>query len=561
MKIRQKAIIGLNLFVIIVCICVGILSYRNANQGFDVALRAKASRDLQQCHEIINLKYTGAWSVKDGVLYKGDVKINDNNELVDLLSTLSGNNVTLFAGDTRIATTFKDAGGKRPTGTKASEAVIAQVLKEGKNFSGMAEVLGSRYLCGYIPLKGDGGKVVGMMFMGIPLEQIEGIQNEFIKINAIASIVLLLIAGGLSWWLVGKLIKPLEYVAKALHLVADGDLRGKDIAIDTEDEIGDIAHCTNEVQHKLRALMINVSESAGLVTESSSTLASNAAETSKSVQTVAESVVSMAEGAGEQADELDEVARQTNNMGSQMTELSEASQEMQAAADGSREGAASGRVAITHAVTSMDELSKEIQSVAGIVGSLGERSQEIGQIVDTISSIAAQTNLLALNAAIEAARAGEAGRGFAVVAEEVRKLAEQSGEAAGDIASLIGAIQKDTEDAVQAMQKGTSSVEKNTTLVNEAGQAFTGIEEKVNILCRNIEQAIKDIENVHSSSQIVVGAVSKIREVSVQTSREAQNVSASTEEQASMMHEMSESSHRLMEMAQKLQSHMAQFKM
>jgi methyl-accepting chemotaxis protein len=208
----------------------------------------------------------------------------------------------------------------------------------------------------------------------------------------------------------------------------------------------------------------------------------------------------------------------------------------------------------------MGELADEIQNVSRVVQSLGERSTEIGQIIDTISNIAAQTNLLALNAAIEAARAGEAGRGFAVVAEEVRKLAEQSGEAAGNIAALISAIQKDTDEAVQAMAKGNASVEKNTTLVNEAGQAFTTIEEMVNVLYMNIEHAIKDIDNVNASSRTVVDSVNRIREVSIKTSHEAQSVSASTEEQSSIMHEMSEASRALTEMSQDLQKHIAQFK-
>ena len=560
MKVRQKAIIGFNVFLLLVSILIGILSYQNASDGFEVALEAKASRDLKQCMEVVDLKYQGEWSVKDGALYKDGTKMNDNNDLVDHLGQLSGNNVTLFAGDTRVATTFKDGSGKRPTGTKASEAVIQQVIKEGKNFTGMAEVLGNRYLCSYAPLKNSSGQVVGMMFMGIPMEQIEGIQNHFIKINVIAAVILQIIAGALSWMFIGKMIKPLEFVAGALKKVADGDLRGKDIPIDTDDEIGDIAKGTNELQRKVRALMKNVSQSAQQVTESSNTLALNAAETSKSVQVVAESVVKMAEGAGEQADELDEVARQTDNMGEQMTELSNASQEMQSAADGSREGAANGRKAIDNAVTSMGELAEEIQNVSRVVQSLGERSTEIGQIIDTISNIAAQTNLLALNAAIEAARAGEAGRGFAVVAEEVRKLAEQSGEAAGNIANLISAIQHDTDEAVQAMAKGNASVEKNTTLVNEAGQAFTTIEEMVNVLYLNIEHAIKDIDNVNASSQTVVDAVKRIREVSIATSHEAQSVSASTEEQSSIMHEMSEASMALKAMSQDLQKHMAQFK-
>lgn len=145
---------------------------------------------------------------------------------------------------------------------------------------------------------------------------------------------------------------------------------------------------------------------------------------------------------------------------------------------------------------------------------MGERSKEIGQIVDTISGIAGQTNLLALNAAIEAARAGEQGRGFAVVAEEVRKLAEQSQEAAKKIAELIGEIQGDTDKAVIAMNEGTREVKTGAEVVNVAGAAFREIAEMVTQVSGQVKEISAALQQMASGSRQVASSVKKIDELS-----------------------------------------------
>ena len=560
MKLKQKAMLGFNAFLIIACVLVGFVAYRNANEGFAVALEMKADGDLTQLEEVVNLKDPGAWAIKDGALYKGNVKLDGNMELADYLGKLSGDNVTLFRGDTRVATTFKDASGKRPVGTKASQAVIDQVLTKGGNFIGEAEVLGNKYLCAYHPVKDTAGKVIGMLFVGIPTAEVETIQNAFIRNLIIATIILLVIAGALSWKLVDQIIRPLEKVTRVLVQAADGDFRFKDLSVNSSDEIGELRAVTNRLKAGLKKVVGQVASSAEQLAAASEELTASAAETSKSVQTVAESVVHIAEGAGDQSSEIDALMVETDGMSSQMQKLYEASQGMKRAAENSQRGASEGRALVEEAVLSMKAMSDQMAEASAVVGTLGDRSKEIGQIVETISNIADQTNLLALNAAIEAARAGEAGRGFSVVAEEVRKLAEQSGDAAKSISSLIGGIQGDTGAAVTAMQRQTESVEQSSAVVNRAGEAFANIESLVNELYGHIEKALASITQATESSHQVKGSIQKIQKVAGNTVSETQMVSASTEEQSSMMHEISNASNSVSGMAQDLQGEVAHFK-
>jgi methyl-accepting chemotaxis protein len=192
---------------------------------------------------------------------------------------------------------------------------------------------------------------------------------------------------------------------------------------------------------------------------------------------------------------------------------------------------------------------------------LSKRSDEIGEIVKTISAISDQTNLLALNAAIEAARAGENGRGFAVVADEVRKLAEQSSVSAKNITELITSIQDETAAAVETINHGTEGVNEGVESVRSTGDAFKNIDEQVEKLAMNVLQSMMNIEDVNTGTDEVVNAVNRTQEVTQKSNDTATSMRAVAEEQTEMIREISESSKTLAELADEMQNEVSKFKL
>jgi methyl-accepting chemotaxis protein len=200
-----------------------------------------------------------------------------------------------------------------------------------------------------------------------------------------------------------------------------------------------------------------------------------------------------------------------------------------------------------------------VNDSAATVDKLGQSSQEIGQIVETISGIAEQTNLLALNAAIEAARAGEHGRGFAVVADEVRKLAEASQTAAQQITSLIAGIQKDTSDAVNSMKKGSTAVREGTSSVEQLRDAFQAIRNASNIVVESAQRMIGDLQTVAADASTIGEKSASISSKGRQVAEEMESVSAASEEQSASAGEIASASKALAELAQTLQNPLHKF--
>lgn len=376
------------------------------------------------------------------------------------------------------------------------------------------------------------------------------------------TVVAILIGLGIAFVITRSVTGPLKLAVEDLKLMADGDfsIRVSEKFLQAKDEVGDLARAMDKMLKSISDVLKKIVTSAETLAAASEQLTASTEQSAQASNQVAISISTVAQGASEQMTAANEASAAVEEMSAGLEQTAANTNTVAAVTGETFKSAKEGSKIVSQAVNQMTSIGQSSLIAANAVSKLDERSQEIGQIVDVISSIAGQTNLLALNAAIEAARAGEQGRGFSVVAEEVRKLAEQSQEAAKKIGSLIGEIKSDTEKAVVAMKTGAQDVKSGTEVVNAAGKTFAEIVELVNTVSSQIDEISSTVQQMASGSQQMVSSVQQIATVSITTVEQTHNVSSATEEQAASMEEVASSSQALSTMAEELQIVVRKFK-
>jgi len=291
------------------------------------------------------------------------------------------------------------------------------------------------------------------------------------------------------WYIVSSEIrKPMLKAAESLEGVSRGDLT-KRVEIDSTDEMGTLYTHLNTFVEKLHDAVTRVDESSVSVLYAANILDTTAEQMSTGIQQVVGQVTSVATASEEMSTTSSEIA-QNCVMAAKSSEK----------ADGL---AKRGKSITDGTVDVMSNINERVKNTAGIISSLGIRSDQIGKVVELINDIADQTNLLALNAAIEAARAGEHGRGFAVVADEVRKLAERTTQATKEIGETIVAMQKETKSAVSSMEEGVREVELGAEEAAKSGQALNEILKQIGIVTSEINQiAVASEEQTATTNEI-----------------------------------------------------------
>ena len=410
----------------------------------------------------------------------------------------------------------------------------------------------------YAPIGSTGFTLV----LVYPTEEVYAGLNKLMYSNlvlVIVSIILFVLA--LSYLVNRRVVNPLRALAETASKVAAGDLRNIGTKYVSNDEIGQLNAAFATMSDNLRRLMLQVTQSSEHLASSSEELTASAEQAAQGATQTAASITAVAAGTERQTGVINKAAAVVERISQELAQVADNVGIVEATAGKASGAARDGSQAVEAAVRQMANIETKVTHSAQIVVKLGESSKEIGQIVDTIAGIASQTNLLALNAAIEAARAGEQGRGFAVVAEEVRKLAEQSQEAAKLIAVLIGEIQDETTGAVSAMDEGTREVKIGAEVVNSAGVAFNEIVNLFDQVSVQVGQITHAVQRVAGGSQDIVAIVKEIETINNDTAGQTQTVSAVTEQQAASMQQIAAASEALAQLAENLTQAVSRFQL
>lgn len=258
-----------------------------------------------------------------------------------------------------------------------------------------------------------------------------------------------------------RIAQSFDSVAERADAIAAGDLSAPELILNDNVQVDRLAKAMNRMQATLRETVSTLSLSTNALTDNTSSMRSASDNIHRRID--------------QQSQQTQQAATAMAEMSASIAEVSRHTQDAAQTARDASSTAHDGGTIVKSVLGSMETIAAAVRETAATVGLLGEDSRKISQIVTVIDEIAKKTNLLALNAAIEAARAGEQGRGFAVVAGEVRRLAESTARATGEIAGMIQGVQQRTGGAVASMEAGTEMVSRGVVTTTQAGEALVRI--------------------------------------------------------------------------------------
>lgn len=559
MKLGTKILCLVFVVILLFSASVGTVMLKEITESMKQMATEKAKGDLALSSTYIDDVMSGDWQVKNNKLYKGQTQINGNEDIVDLLGEKTGDTITIFQGDTRVATNVMK-NGERAVGTQASSEVIAAVLKKGKRFYGQADVAGSSYQTAYMPLKDQNGNIIGMLYTGANQSILASLTQSLFTQFAIVLVIVIMVSVILVLVFTRKINKRLNALKSAFECAGNGDMT-IEVSDKTGDELSELSVYYNKMRMKLNDTIQTVQQSALQLASASQQLSAGAEETNQASEKITEAVQQIANGAQDQITRIESSESSLKQASADIRDISANTAAIADKGQLAQSKADIGQKEIANVQAQMDAIHQSIQKSGEIIHQLDGRSKQIEQILSVITQIADQTNLLALNAAIEAARAGEQGKGFAVVADEVRKLAEESQQSAGQISKLIIEIQNDMNRSARSVEHVKTEAAEGVTMIQRTRDAFKEIAAATGEISAEISDLSASVTNISASAHHINDSFAANTADIKESTKNTRQAAALTEEQFAAMEEITAASETLSQLAEELTGIISQFKM
>lgn len=390
-------------------------------------------------------------------------------------------------------------------------------------------------------------------------EEIENLASGALRRTSIIVILAGIIIAILTAIISRLFTRPIINLGKSAEKIKNGDMT-EDINITSKNEIGLLQGSFSSMISSLTNVINKVNIASDNIKRTIEDLKIRSELTVKASEEISSVVEQVASGTENQIHSVEATSMIIEEMTKQVDEVDVKIKDIEDAASHATDIASIGTVHINDTQKAIESIVEKVENSSTKISSLTKETQKIGKIITFIDNISNQTNLLALNAAIEAARAGEAGRGFTVVADEIRKLAEQTGNASKDIVGIINSIQKDMGDVTISMDESIEEVNKGSNVINKATESFSNIKEET----KKVNESISNFTNIVKMLTIGMNEIEmSMREVSAvsqQTGAGTQTVLASSEEQQSAIEHVEGLADNLDLMADELVSIVNEFK-